>query len=80
MKKKWLLAAIPGCVIGIVAAFVIVLFLVKLLWAWTIPDLFPGGVEQGLVAARISWYTALKLAIFAAVMAGLAGARKGDSS
>ena len=39
-------------------------FLIKLLWAWTIPDLFPGAVEQGLVAAEISWLTSFKLALF----------------
>jgi len=77
MKKTWLLAAVPGVLIAVVAAFVVVLLMVKLLWAWTIPDLFPGAVEQGLVAGKIDWYAALKLAIFAAVMTGLAGARKG---
>ena len=45
----------------------------KLLWAWTIPDLFPGDVEQGLVAGSISWLNALKVAIFVAVLAGIAG-------
>ena len=56
-------------------ALVVVLLVVKLLWAWTIPDLFPGAIQQGLVAGTISWYTAFKVAIFAAVLAGLAGAR-----
>ena len=56
------------------------LFLIKVLWAWTIPDLFPGAVEQGLVARDISWFTALKVAIFVAVLAGIAGIRKSDSS
>jgi hypothetical protein len=58
------------------AAFVLVLLLVKVLWAWTVPDLFPGAVEQGLVAASISWLAALKIAIAVAVLAGIAGARK----
>ena len=70
MKKKWLIAAAPGILALAALAFVLVLLLVKALWAWTVPDLFPGAVEQGLVAAKISWLTALKLAIIAAITAG----------
>ena len=80
MDKKWLLALIPGLVSGIfmivIAVFIIALLFLKLLWAWTIPDLFPGAVEKGLVAGEISWYTALKLAIFVAFLAGMAGIRQ----
>ena len=54
-------------------AFVAFLFLIKILWAWTMPDLFPGAVEQGLVAKSISWWAAGKLAIFVAVLSGIAG-------
>ena len=75
MMKKTILFALPGVLLVVAAAFVIVLFLVKLLWEWTVPDLFPGAVEQGLIAKEIGWGAALKLAIFAAVLAGLAGAR-----
>jgi hypothetical protein len=53
--------------------FVVALLLVKLLWAWTIPDLFPGAVEQGLIAASITWFAALKIALFVAVVGGIAG-------
>ena len=63
-------------VAGIVVAcisFIIVLFLVKWLWAWTIPDLFPGAVGEGLVAAEISWLTAIKLSLFIAVISALLG-------
>lgn len=73
MKKTWLAAVVPGILALVVGAFVLVLFLIKLLWAWTIPDLFPGAVEQGLVAGSISWLTAFKIAIFIAVLTGLAG-------
>ena len=65
-------------VTGIVVAclvFVVVLLLLKLLWAWTVPDLFPGAVENGLVAKSISWYTAMKVAIFIAVLSGFARGR-----
>ena len=71
MRKTWLIAIVPGVLAVIVGAFVLTLFLVKLLWSWTIPDVFPGAVEQDLVAGQISWYTSLKLAIFVAVLAGI---------
>jgi len=74
MKKPWLAALLPGCLVLVAAVFVLALLLIKVLWAWTIPDLFPGAVDQGLIARSISWFTALKLAIFVAVLAAMAGA------
>ena len=71
MRKTWLIAIVPGVLAVIVGVFVLTLLLVKLLWSWTIPDVFPGAVEQNLVAGQISWYTSLKLAIFVAVLAGI---------
>ena len=66
--------ALISIFLGVVAA---AFFIIKLLWAWTIPDLFPGAVEQGLVAAEISWLTSFKLAIFFAI---LTGASKGSNN
>ena len=80
IEKKWLIAVVPGVLALILLAFIVALFLVKILWAWTIPDLFPGAVEQGLIAKEISWYTSLKIAIFVAALAGIAGIRRGDKS
>ena len=80
MNKTWWIAIISGTLALIAVYVVIVLLLVKLLWAWTIPDLFPGAVEQGLIAGSISWYTAFKIAVFVAVLAGLAGVRRGRES
>ncbi|OPX21473.1 MAG: hypothetical protein B1H03_06525 [Planctomycetales bacterium 4484_113] len=77
MSKAWWIAAIPGGIVLIAVVLVVVLLLLKLLWAWTIPDLFPGAVANGLVAGSISWYTAFKIAIFIAVLAAVAGARRG---
>jgi hypothetical protein len=72
---------VVGLIIGGVViaclVFVAALLVVKLLWAWTIPDLCPGAVEQGLVAGSISWLTAMKVAIFIAVLAGFGGAGRG---
>lgn len=48
--------------------FLVFLFLIKMLWGWVVPDLFPGAVEQGLVAATISLGTAGKLALFVVVL------------
>ena len=78
IDKKWLIAIVPGILALILGAFIIALFLVKILWAWTIPDLFPGAVDQGLIAKEISWYTSLKVAIFVAALAGIAGIRRGE--
>jgi hypothetical protein len=64
MNKAKLIAIIPIFLGIIAAAFLII----KFLWAWTIPDLFPGAVEQGLVAAEISWLTSFKLATFFATL------------
>ena len=76
MRKSWLIAVIPGALGVIVGLFILALLLLKILWGWAIPDLFPGAVEQGLVARSISWYTALKMAIFVAVLGGVSGISK----
>ena len=80
MNKKWLIAAVPGFVALFLIAFVGTLFIVKLLWAWTIPDLFPGAVVQGLVARELSWYTALKIALCIAVLSRLIPVKQADRS
>ena len=73
MRKSWLIAIVPGGLVFIAGLFVLALLLVKVLWGWTIPDIFPGAVEQGLIAGSISWFTALKIAIFIAVLGGVSG-------
>ncbi len=70
---------IRGCfvtaiIFGVIAFFVGI-FIIKLLWAWTVPDIFPGAVEQGLIAAEIGWWTAVKLSIILALFAGFAGGK-----
>ena len=76
MKKAWLVAAVPGILALIVGVTVLFLFLVKALWAWTVPDLFPGAVEKGLVAKSITWLTAFKVAILVGILAGVSGHTK----
>tara|TARA_B110000116_G_scaffold238429_1_gene225238 strand:- start:345 stop:590 length:246 start_codon:yes stop_codon:yes gene_type:complete len=71
-KKTKKLAVIPGLIALFISIVAIAFLAIKLLWAWTIPDLFPGAVEQGLVAAEISWLTSFKLALFFGILTGLA--------
>ena len=54
MTKTWWMLLVPGILALAAVVVVVMLLVVKLLWAWTIPDLFPGAVQQGLIAARIS--------------------------
>ncbi len=78
MKKAWLVAIVPGMLALGVAAFALALLLVKVMWAWTVPDLFPGAVKLGLVAREISWMAALKVALFVGVLAGITGGKKSE--
>ena len=70
MNKSKLVKIIPGIIALVLGVAAIMFFVIKLLWAWTIPDLFPGAVEQGLVAAEISWLTSFKLALFIGLING----------
>ena len=72
-----------GCALGclwslaiLVAVLVLALLLIKFLWEVTVPDLFPGAVDKGLIAKEIGWWTAFKLAIFIAVVAAITGIRR----
>jgi len=56
--------------ISVLIVFIISLVVFKFVWAWVVPDLFPGAVEQGLIVADLTWLTALKLAVFVAVLGG----------
>ena len=80
MDKKWLIAIVPSILALVLGTFMVALFLVKILWAWTIPDLFPGAAEQGLIAKEISWYTLFKVAIFVAALAAIAGIGRSEKS
>ena len=68
MNKKMKIFA--GIISLVTVIFVCVFFLIKFMWSWVVPDLFPGAVESGLVASEISWFTALKLALFMAILGG----------
>lgn len=68
MDHKLLALILPLMALALIVSFI----LIKFIWAWTVPDLFPGAVAQGLIAKDISWLTAFKLAIFIAFFAGIA--------
>jgi hypothetical protein len=69
--RNMLLLGIPAIVLWVAAIFVLGIFLIKWFWMWTIPELFPGAVASGAVAAHISWWTALKLAGLVALLAAI---------
>ncbi|MDP6113011.1 MAG: hypothetical protein QF437_01015 [Planctomycetota bacterium] len=69
MEKSRIASIIIGGISVALVAFAVFLLIIKLLWAWTVVDLFPGAVEQGLVARDISWLSAVKIAIVLAVLA-----------
>ena len=69
-KKIKVLAIIPGIITLFIGVVAIAFLVIKLLWAWIIPDLFPKAVEDGLIAAEISWFTSFKLAIFFGLLTG----------
>ena len=46
MNKAWIVAIVPGLVTVILLIMILGLLLVKLVWSWTIPDLFPGAVVR----------------------------------
>lgn len=76
--KNWV-KFIPVMIVIFAIFVVIFLFLLKFMWAWLIPDLFPGAVAQGLIAAEISWFTAFKAAIALAIFGAMCGGSKGGS-
>jgi hypothetical protein len=76
VEKKvtdWVTVAITA-VIQVAIMFVIALVIFKVVWAWVVPDLFPGAVAQGLVVEDLSWLAAVKLAVLVAVLGGFSPA------
>jgi hypothetical protein len=49
-----IVVSVVSIVVSVVVFFVLGLLLVKLLWAWTIPDLFPVAVQRGFIAGQVS--------------------------
>ena len=76
MRRFWIWLPFLPLSLFLAAYLVLVPFVVKWLWAWTVPGLFPGAVREGLVARSISWFTAFKLALFLAILSAIVGIRR----
>ena len=68
VDKKQCIVMIPKILVFMTIAFITALLLIKLLWDWIIPDLFPGLVAEGLLIGIMSWDTAFKMAILATIV------------
>ena len=64
--------SITSALITAAVVFTIGVVLVKLLWAWTVPDLFPAAVEQGLIASDLTWLAAIKTVVLVAIVSSSA--------
>ena len=56
--------------VAVAVTFVISVVVFKFVWAWVVPDLFPGAVAQGLISTDLTWLATLKLAVLVAVLSG----------
>jgi hypothetical protein len=56
--------------VAVAVTFVISVVVFKFVWAWVVPDLFPGAVAQGLINADLTWFATLKLAVLVAMLSG----------
>ena len=54
--------------INAAVTLVIGTILFKLLWSWTIPEIFPVAVEQGLILGDITWLAAMKITGLVAIL------------
>jgi hypothetical protein len=57
--------------VSVAVMFVISMIVLKFVWAWVVPDLFPGAVAQGLISANLTWLASLKLAVLVGVLSGV---------
>lgn len=63
---------ITSALITAAVVFAIGVVLVKVFWAWTVPDLFPGAVEQGLIVADLTWLAAIRTVVLVAIVSSSA--------
>ena len=64
--------------VTVAVTFVITVVALKFVWAWVVPDLFPGAVAQGLISADLTWLATVKLAVLAAVLSGISDTLTGS--
>jgi len=56
--------------ITMAVTFVISVIVFKFVWAWVVPDLFPGAVAQDLVSGNLTWLAAVKVAVIGGLLGG----------
>jgi hypothetical protein len=56
---------------SVVVTFILMLLILKLAWGWIVPELLPGMVAQGLIVSELTWLSAFKVALLAALVSGL---------
>ena len=73
IEKRVTEAVTSGTTILVTVAvtFVIMVVVLKFVWAWVVPDLFPGAVAQGLINADLTWLAAVKFAVLVSVLSGV---------
>ncbi|MCK4544407.1 hypothetical protein KAU43_02610 [candidate division WOR-3 bacterium] len=73
--KHSIMSFYPKILFLLLGVFLIGPYLIQWLWGWTIPDLFPGAVENGLIAKNIPWLTGLKVSILIAFLVAVSGVK-----
>lgn len=63
MNKNIVMKVLPIGLLAMAIIFVLSILVLRWLWGWIIPDLFPEAVAQGLIVDTLSWTTSLKLAV-----------------
>ena len=63
---KWIKILIQAIITIIITVIVL-----KYVWGWAVPDLFPGAVSAGLVAAELTWVAAFKFAVLVGITGGV---------
>jgi hypothetical protein len=63
------ITAVTSVLVGAAVTLAVGIILIKLLWAWTIPDLLPADVDQGLIVDDLTWLAAAKVAALVAILA-----------
>ncbi len=76
MMKKIIVSLTIGGLVMFCLVAGLGLLVIKGLWWWVVPDLFPGAVADGLVAREIGWWTAGKLAIVLGILSAILGSRR----
>ena len=70
MRRNLRVGIFPSIIILIAVVLVMGLFIIKGLWSWIVPDLFPEAAGGGLVTESISWFTSFKIALALALFTG----------